>query len=66
MSFLHSKKAALVCLLSGIFLLGAGYFLTQDSPLLDLSLHTRQTWYLITGLALSISGIVQLMRDDTF
>jgi predicted phage tail protein len=65
-SYLNSKKAGIFCLVTGIFLLVAGFYLTQGSPLIDLSLSVRQTWYLITGLALSVSGVVQLLREESF
>jgi hypothetical protein len=64
--FLKTKKAALFCLITGICLITIGFYLSQDSPFTDQLLGIRQTWYLITGLALSVSGVVQFIRDESF
>jgi len=64
-NFLNSKKAAFFCFISGICLLALGVYVTPDSGSAQPVLGTRQAWYYITGVALSVSGVVQLMRDET-
>jgi hypothetical protein len=64
MRFLKSKKAAAFCFISGISLITIGVFFTQDSSTSNISMNTRQAWYYITGIALSVSGVVQFMRDE--
>jgi len=65
MGFLKSKKAALFCFISGICLVVIGVYLTQGPSSIHTSLNSRQAWYFISGIALSVSGVVQLMREET-
>lgn len=65
MSSLKSKKAAVFCFISGICLLTIGIFTFQESATIHEPLNSRQSWYLITGIALSVSGVVQFMREET-
>ncbi len=64
MGFLRSKKTAVFCFISGISLITIGVFFTQESSTLNISINSRQAWYYITGIALSVSGVVQFMRDE--
>jgi hypothetical protein len=63
--FLNTKKAAVFCFVTGICLIAIGAYLTRGSSSFTGELNTRQAWYLITGIALSVSGVVQFMRDET-
>lgn len=65
MKFLKSNTAALFCLITGILLLAVSYMELSSGNDGYIKTTGPEAWYLIIGLALSVSGIVRMLRDKT-